>query len=155
MLSELTSLERTSTNHLDPLREAGHELPEQLDPRERVGVGVERGRGEVGEHARHRHEARHGRAQQRRHATAALQVVVGLRKRSIRAGPNFQGAHYNLFGLNMLRARIFPLVPFCHIFVVQQELQKVDFFPSFDQSGCQSRKTICTFQFQMPLLFKA
>ena len=70
--------EPNPTHHFDPLREAGVELAEELEACERVGVGVEGGRVEVGEHPRDLGEVGDGAAEEGGHAAATLQVVVGL-----------------------------------------------------------------------------
>ena len=69
-----------ATHHLNPLRETRVELPEQLQPSEGVGVGVEGGRVEIGEHPRDLGEVGDGVAEEGGHAAASLQVVVCLKK---------------------------------------------------------------------------
>ena len=69
---------RKVTHHLNPLRETRVELSEQLQPGERVRVGVEGGRVEVGEHSRDLGEVGDGVAEEGGHAAAPLQIVVGL-----------------------------------------------------------------------------
>ena len=66
------------THHFNPLGEAGVELPEELEAGERVGVRVEGGRVEVGEHPRDLGKVGDGVAEEGGHAAAPLQVVVGL-----------------------------------------------------------------------------